>query len=117
MLRVSLITLGVDSVPKAIRFYEEFGLTRSSAGGDGENVAFFQLGPVVLSLFGRAALSEDGKADTVWTGNGGMALAQNVRSKGGGGCADRPREGCGSENSEDAANRVLGRLSRLFLRS
>jgi uncharacterized protein len=81
MLRVSLVTLGVDSVPKAARFYEEFGLTPSSAGGDGESVAFFQLGPVVLSLFGRAALSEDGKADTVWTGNGGMALAQNVSSK------------------------------------
>jgi predicted lactoylglutathione lyase len=81
MLRVSMINLGVDSVPKAIRFYEEFGLTRSSVGGDGESVAFFQLGPVVLSLFGRAALSEDGKADTVWTGNGGMTLAQTVGSK------------------------------------
>lgn len=80
MLRVSLVTLGVDSVPAATRFYEAFSLTRSPVGGDGESVAFFQLGPVVLALFGRAPLRDDGHADGVWTGNGGIALAQNVAS-------------------------------------
>jgi catechol 2,3-dioxygenase-like lactoylglutathione lyase family enzyme len=83
MLRVSLVTLGVESVPKASRFYEAFGLTRSPVGGgeDSNSVAFFQLGPVVLSLFGREALREDGQADRVWTGNGGIALARNVGSE------------------------------------
>ena len=81
MLRVSLVTLGVDSVPAAARFYEAFGLARSAVGGDGETVAFFQLGPVVLSLFGREALGKDGRADSVWTGNGGITMAQNVASK------------------------------------
>jgi catechol 2,3-dioxygenase-like lactoylglutathione lyase family enzyme len=81
MLRISLVTLGVDSVPEATRFYEAFGLTRSPVGGDGESVAFFQLGPVVLSLFGRESLRDDGQADRVWTGNGGIALAQNVGSE------------------------------------
>ena len=107
MLRVSLVTLGVENVPKASRFYEAFGLTRSPFGGDedSDSVAFFQLGPVVLSLFGREALREDGQADRVWTGNGGIALARNVGSEG------------GRDHSEAAAKGVLGRLSRLFRRS
>jgi catechol 2,3-dioxygenase-like lactoylglutathione lyase family enzyme len=80
MLRISLVTLGVRSVPAAARFYEEFGLSRSTIA-PGESVAFFQLGPVVLALFGREPLREDGNADSVWTGNGGIALAQNVGSE------------------------------------
>jgi uncharacterized glyoxalase superfamily protein PhnB len=81
MLRISLVTLGVDSVPKASRFYEQFGLARSPADDDGESVAFFQLGTVVLALFGREASRDDAAAGSVWTGNGGITLAQNVPSE------------------------------------
>jgi predicted lactoylglutathione lyase len=76
MLRMSLITLGVADVAAATEFYERFGLRKSSASQ--ESVSFFQLGPTVLGLFGREALKEDGKAASVWTGNGGISLAQNL---------------------------------------
>lgn len=79
MLRMSLITLGVADVAAATEFYERFGLRKSSASQDG--VSFFQLGPVVLGLFGREALKEDGNAASVWTGNGGITLARNVGSE------------------------------------
>jgi len=36
---------------------------------------------VVLALFGRESLKEDGQAGELWTGNGGMTLAQNVASE------------------------------------
>jgi predicted lactoylglutathione lyase len=79
MLRMSLITLGVADVATATEFYERFGLRKSSASQ--ESVSFFQLGPTVLGLFGREALKEDGKAASVWTGNGGISLAQNLGSE------------------------------------
>ena len=79
MLRISLVTLGVRDVPAATRFYEALGLCKSRISG--ESVAFFQLGPTVLALFGRDAAEEDGNASGVWTGNGGIALAHNVGSE------------------------------------
>ena len=36
---------------------------------------------MVLALFGREALKEDGQAGELWTGNGGIALAQNFSSE------------------------------------
>jgi hypothetical protein len=78
MLRISLVTLGVRDVGQAAVFYERLGLIRSSAGND--SVAFFQLGPAVLGLFGREALAEDAQAGPLWTGNGGVTLAYNVAS-------------------------------------
>lgn len=79
MLRMSLITLGVADVAAATEFYERFGLRKSSASQ--ESVSFFQLGPTVLGLFGREALKEDGNAAPVWTGNGGVTLAQTLGSE------------------------------------
>ena len=79
MLRITLVTLGVENVPAATRFYEALGLKKSHISG--ESVAFFQLGPTVLALFGREAAREDGNIGAVWTGNGGITLAQNVGSE------------------------------------
>lgn len=79
MLRMSLITLGVADVAAATAFYEQFGLRKSSASQ--ESVSFFQLGPTVLGLFGREALAEDGNAASVWSGNGGITLAQTLPSE------------------------------------
>jgi predicted lactoylglutathione lyase len=79
MLRMSLITLGVADVEAATAFYEKFGLRKSSASQD--SVSFFQLGPTVLGLFGRDDLTKDGNAASVWSGNGGITLAQTLRSE------------------------------------
>jgi predicted lactoylglutathione lyase len=77
---VSLITLGVADVAASTAFYEKLGFVRSKKSSQAA-ISFFQAGPVVLALFGREALREDGQADKIWTGNGGMTLAQNVASE------------------------------------
>ncbi|KPL52385.1 hypothetical protein ABB55_09205 [Prosthecomicrobium hirschii] len=56
--RIHLITLGVADVEASAAFYERLGFVRSAQSVAGA-VAFFQVGPLVLSVFGRAALAED----------------------------------------------------------
>jgi len=77
---VSLITLGVADVAKAATFYERLGFVRSKRSSQ-ENVSFFQAGPVVLALWGRDAQRDDAQAAEIWTGNGGIVVAQNLASE------------------------------------
>ncbi|HZO63266.1 MAG TPA: VOC family protein [Gaiellaceae bacterium] len=75
--RVSLITLGVRDLARARAFYEALGWTTNAAPED--DVAFFQAGGVIVSLWGREQLAEDsGVEDT--GGWGGITLAYNTRS-------------------------------------
>ena len=77
--RLTLVTLGVADIARSAAFYQRLGWTRSSAGN--EHVAFFQLGPLVLSCFGRASLREDAHLPEDWvSGPGAVTLAQNVGS-------------------------------------
>lgn len=55
--RISLVTLAVDDLDRAARFYVALGWTRTSAGNDG--VVFLQGERMVLSLFGRRDLAAD----------------------------------------------------------
>ncbi|MEO5725083.1 MAG: VOC family protein [Ilumatobacteraceae bacterium] len=55
--RVTLVTLAVADVARATTFYESLGWHRSSDSN--ESVSFFQLGGLVLSLFGVDDLAED----------------------------------------------------------
>jgi predicted lactoylglutathione lyase len=75
--RVSLITLGVRDVDSAKAFYERLGWR---VGLELEETAFFQLGPLVLTLWGRAKLAQDSGVDDSG-GWGGVTLAHNVRSR------------------------------------
>jgi uncharacterized protein len=77
---ISLITLGVADVAKATSFYERLGFVRSKRASQ-ESVSFFQAGPVVLALWGRDAQRDDAQAAEPWTGNGGIAVAQNLTSE------------------------------------
>jgi catechol 2,3-dioxygenase-like lactoylglutathione lyase family enzyme len=75
--RLSLVTLAVASVPRARAFYRALGWRAASIGGD--EVAFFQLGPLALALYGRASMAADlgsraGDPGSVW-------LAQNLRDR------------------------------------
>ena len=113
--RLSLVTLGVASVARSRAFYEALGWRASSASQEG--VAFFQLGAMVLGLFGRADLAQDaGVADTP-AGFAGVSLAQNL------GVARRGRQRlCGRHRgrrhaAESAAACLLGWLHGLFRRS
>jgi predicted lactoylglutathione lyase len=74
--RISLITLGVADLRRAMAFYAAMGWDGRSPDGD---VAFFQAGGMVLGLWDRAKLAEDsGVTDS--GGWGGVTLAHNVRS-------------------------------------
>jgi len=75
--RVSLVTLGVADLARARAFYEAMGWTTGAAPAD--DVAFFQVGGMVVALWSREQLAEDSMvADG--GGWGGITLAHNVRS-------------------------------------
>jgi len=57
--RVSLITLGVDDLDRARRFYEQgLGWVPSDAP---DGVVFYQLPGIALALFGREDLAQDAR--------------------------------------------------------
>jgi predicted lactoylglutathione lyase len=76
--RISLITLGVTDLARSRTFYERLGWR----GQEIEETVFFQAGGQAVVLWARAKLAADGGiADSSSDGFGGMALAQNVRSR------------------------------------
>jgi uncharacterized protein len=76
--RVSLITLGVDDLAAARGFYEALGWRCVEV----EETVFVQAGGSAVVLWGREKLAADaGVEDPRADGFGGIALAQNVRSR------------------------------------
>jgi predicted lactoylglutathione lyase len=76
--RVSLITLGVADLAAARRFYEALGWQCKEV----EETVFVQAGGSAVVLWGRPKLAADaGIEDAGVDGFGGIALAQNVRSR------------------------------------
>jgi len=76
--RVTLITLGVDDLARARRFYEGWGWRPAQVLDD---VIFFQMPGAALGLFGRAALAEDQGRPGADLGTGAMTLAQNFATR------------------------------------
>ncbi|MDX5362936.1 MAG: VOC family protein [Pseudazoarcus pumilus] len=77
---LSMVTLGVRDLPRAIRFYEQgLGLPRMKV--DSDAVAFFPLAGAWLGLFGRDDLAKDARVAAEGSGFGGIALAHNVASR------------------------------------
>jgi hypothetical protein len=76
---VTLITLTVADIAKATRFYENLGFVKSKSVSQ-DQVSFFRAGGIVLSLWDRKEQIQDAKAGTLWDGNGGIVVAQNVAS-------------------------------------
>jgi catechol 2,3-dioxygenase-like lactoylglutathione lyase family enzyme len=74
--RLSLVTLGVEDLERAERFYTELGWERGNADAD---VAFFQCGGLVVALWDRGSLADDSAVEDSG-GWGGVTLALNVRS-------------------------------------
>jgi catechol 2,3-dioxygenase-like lactoylglutathione lyase family enzyme len=75
--RISVITLGVSDIRRAVAFYR--GLGWEPVADEHEDVFFFQAGGLVFALWGRELLAED-SAVTDNGGWGGVTLAHNVRS-------------------------------------
>lgn len=78
--RLSLVTLGVADLVRSRRFYESLGW-KASAIGDG-HVVFFQLGGMILSLYGHEDLAKDAQLPPDPAPKfRGITLACNVRTK------------------------------------
>lgn len=76
--RISLITLGVQDLAGARRFYEA-GLGWQASPASQGDIVFYQLGGLALALFARAALAEDAGVAPEGLGFRGITLAHNVR--------------------------------------
>ncbi len=79
--KISIVTLGVDDLERATRFYQDgLGLPRHEFE-DG-SIAFFCLEGTWLALYPRAALASDiGVEVETIRGPGGVTLAHNVSSE------------------------------------
>ncbi|GAA0684863.1 VOC family protein [Marinobacterium maritimum] len=75
--RVSVITLGVESLDRSRTFYESMGW---SAGVCEGQIVFFQLNGLILALYPREALAEDAKMNPGGAGFKGITLAYNTAS-------------------------------------
>ena len=75
---ISLITLGVADVAKATSFYERLGFVRSKTAN--QAISFFKAGPVVLALLAGRPQGRR-RRGKLWTGNGGIVVAQNLASE------------------------------------
>lgn len=76
--RISLVTIGVTDLSRSRDFYEALGWQ----GQEVEETYFVQTGGSAVVLWSRAKLADDaGIVDDGRDGFGGMALAQNVRSR------------------------------------
>lgn len=78
--RITFFTLGVTDLKVATSFYENnFGWKRSVMST--ENIVFFDLNGIHLSLYNRAALAEDATVEEAGSGFKGFTLAHNVGSE------------------------------------
>lgn len=122
--RISIVTLGVDDLPRATRFYEAMGLERNRKITEG--VAFFQMGGLILALWPREELAKDagkeytprpvpavaveklgrGYVETQQRDFSGVALAYNTRSD--------PEVYAILEKAEKAGGRIVKPAQRAF---
>ena len=78
--RISIITLGVTDLPRAVAFYRD-GLGLNLYDENTESIAFFQNRGTWLALYPREALAKDVGIDAEGSGFSGVTLAHNVRSR------------------------------------
>jgi catechol 2,3-dioxygenase-like lactoylglutathione lyase family enzyme len=80
--RITVITLGVADLPRAIRFYRD-GLGFPTNATEDASIAFFMTGGVRLALYPKKALAEDISKEVKLSrgGFGGITLAHNVGRK------------------------------------
>ncbi len=77
---LNIITLGVANLNKALDFYEK-GLGWEKSPASQGDIAFFQLGGIVLALYPREALAEDVTISPEGSGFSGITMAYNAKSE------------------------------------
>src|SRR3546814_14018516 len=85
--RLRLVTRGFGALARACRFYEEGLGWRRDGGVEGE-VAFYQLGGMILALWGRDELAADARLELAPVTPGGSfgGLARPEERRGGKEC-------------------------------
>ncbi len=78
--RVSIVTLGVTDLERAVSFYQD-GLGWPLSGASNENIAFFKTSGTVLALHPREKLAADANTEPEGSGFSGFTLAHNVADK------------------------------------
>ena len=77
--RISMITLGVSDLARAVAFYEQgLGFPKMESPPE---VAFFTLNGTWLGLYPREALAEDATVVAAGSGFSGFTLSHNVASE------------------------------------
>ncbi len=77
--RISMITLGVSDLARAVAFYEQgLGFPKMESPPE---VAFFTLNGTWLGLYPREALAEDATVAAAGSGFSGFTLSHNVASE------------------------------------
>ena len=78
--KLNIITLGVKDFQQSLNFYRN-GLGWEASSASTENIAFFQLGGIVLALYPREKLAEDVTISPEGTGFSGITLAYNAKNQ------------------------------------
>lgn len=78
--KMTLVTLGVRDFERSVNFYKN-GLGWKTSSASMDDVAFFPLGGIVLSLYPREKLAEDALVDPGGSGFSGITLAYNAKSE------------------------------------
>ena len=78
--KLTLITLGVTNLAKAVNFYEK-GLSWKRSPGSTENLVLFDLGGVGLALYSRKMLAEDATVSEAGSGFSGITLSYNAKNE------------------------------------
>ena len=110
--RLSLITLGVRDLERSRAFYEALGW--STGAKEGDDVAFFQVGCMVVALWDRVKLAEDSVVQD-GGGWGGITLAYNTRSNGEVDAVIAEAEAAGATIGRPGAETFWGGYSGLFI--
>lgn len=78
--KINIITLGVLDLKKTLEFYEN-GLGWKKSKASQANIAFFQMGGIVLAFYPKDSLAEDAKIPLDGNGFSGITIAYNAKTE------------------------------------
>ncbi len=78
--KLNIITLGVADLEKALDFYEK-GLKWKKLEASQGDIAFFNMGGIILALYPKNELAADAKVSPESSGFSGITLAYNAKSE------------------------------------
>jgi uncharacterized glyoxalase superfamily protein PhnB len=111
--RLSLVTLGVADLPRAVAFYEALGW-KADNDVEAQDVAFFQGPGTVIALWHREQLATDSVVEDSG-GWGGVTLAYNTRSPEEVDAVIAQAEAAGAKIGRPGAETFWGGYSGIFI--